>query len=47
MQSSAKTKKQDAVTSEEKSDVEEFYKAKANGKTRKSSLEDFLKELHE
>jgi hypothetical protein len=41
------SKKLDDVTPEEIADVKEFYKAKAEGKTKTSSLEDFLKELHE
>lgn len=47
MQRTAKAKKIDDVTQEEKADVEEFYKAKAKGETKKSSLKEFLKELHE
>ncbi|MGI0007184.1 MAG: hypothetical protein ACREAR_04220 [Nitrosotalea sp.] len=47
MQRVVKSKKVDDVTPEEKADVEEFYKAKANGETKKSSLKEFLKELHE
>ncbi len=42
-----KTKVEDDLTPEEIADVKEFYKAKAEGKTKTSSLEDFLKELHE
>ncbi len=47
MQRTVKPKKIDDITPEEKADVEEFYKAKAKGETKKSSLEEFLKELHE
>jgi hypothetical protein len=46
MQRAVKPKKLDDITPEEKADVEEFYKAKAKGETKKSSLKDFLKELH-
>jgi hypothetical protein len=42
-----KTKVEDDLTPEEIADVKEFYKAKAEGKTKTSSLEEFLKELHE
>ncbi|MGB9003999.1 MAG: hypothetical protein WCC52_09365 [Nitrosotalea sp.] len=45
MQRAVKSKKVDDVTPQEKANVEEFYKAKAEGKTKKSSLEEFLKEL--
>jgi hypothetical protein len=48
MQRTVKSKKiGDDITPEEKADVEEFYKAKAKGETKKSSLKEFLKELHE
>jgi hypothetical protein len=42
-----KTKVEDELTPEEVADVKEFYKAKAEGQTKKSSLEELLKELHE
>jgi len=40
-----KVKVEDDLTPEEIADVKEFYKAKAKGKTKTSSLEEFLKEL--
>jgi len=47
MQRAVKPKKSDDVTHEERADVKEFYVAKAKGQTKKSSLEELLKELHE
>jgi len=42
-----KTKVEDDLTPEEVADVKEFYNAKEKGQTKKSSLEELLKELHE
>ncbi len=47
MQRATKKSKVDDLTPEEIADVKEFYKTKAEGKTKTSSLEEFLKELHE
>jgi len=48
MQRAVKPKKlDDDVTDEERADVKEFYMAKAKNQTKKSSLEELLKELHE
>ncbi|MFZ1077154.1 MAG: hypothetical protein WAN47_06970 [Nitrosotalea sp.] len=41
----AKSKKADDITPQEKADVKEFYKAKAEGKTKTSTLKELLKEL--
>ncbi|GEM_PF-1986160 len=47
MQKATKPKKskEDDLTPEEIADVKEFYKAKAEGKTKVSSLKELLKEL--
>jgi hypothetical protein len=38
--------KEDDLTPEEIADIKEFYKAKAEGKTKVSTLKELLKELH-
>ncbi|MDH2906583.1 MAG: hypothetical protein PXX83_00610 [Candidatus Nitrosotalea sp.] len=40
-----KTKVKDDLTPEEVTDVKEFYKAKAEGKTKVSTLKELFKEL--
>lgn len=46
MQSSTKAKKLDDLTEEEIDDIKQFDIDKANGKTKVSTLEELLKELH-
>lgn len=47
MQASKKTKKVEAdLTDEEIADIKQYRIDKANGKTKKSTLEELLKELH-
>jgi hypothetical protein len=41
-----KAKVEDDLTPEEIADIKEFDKAKAEGKTKTSTLKEFLKELH-
>ncbi|MGI0045910.1 MAG: hypothetical protein ACREBB_01795 [Nitrosotalea sp.] len=38
--------KEDDLTPEEIADIKEFYKAKAEGKIKVSTLKELLKELH-
>jgi hypothetical protein len=47
MQRAVKSKKQDGLTEKEMSDVKQFDVDKAKGKTKVSSLEEIIKELHE